>query len=112
MTENIQEIISQNIRRYRKKAKMTQAQLAKKINKTVEMVCQLENQMSSTKLSTLKSIADVFGIEVYQLCLPKHYIDYRLFTPELRKTIVELQNQPDEYSNDLVNLMQFFKIKK
>lgn len=111
MTESIQDIISQNIRYYRKKNKMTQAQLAKKIHKTVEMVCQLENKMSSTKLSTLKDIADVLGLEVYQLCLPHNYIDYRLYSPELKKTVLELQNQREEFLDAAIDLMGYFKTK-
>ncbi|MBQ7413200.1 MAG: helix-turn-helix transcriptional regulator, partial [Alphaproteobacteria bacterium] len=60
-------ILSQNIKRLRKERGLTQSQLAEKINKTVEMVCQLENCMVSTKLSTLDDIADVLDVPVYQL---------------------------------------------
>ncbi len=97
MTKDIRCVVSQNIKHYRKKNHMTQAKLAEKIGKTVEMVCQLENNIASTKLSTLEAIANVFGIEPYQLLLPRECPDYEKFSPELTDLMLEIQDQPKEF---------------
>ncbi len=97
MNKDIRLIVAKNIKNYRKKKHMTQAQLAERIGKTVEMVCQLENNIASTKLSTLEAIANVFGIEPYQLLLPREYPDYEKFSPELTDLMLEIQEQPKEF---------------
>ena len=90
-------ILSQNIRRLRKEKGLTQARLADKIGKTVEMVCQLENGMVSTKISTLDLIADVLGVDVYQLFMDREALLYDRFTPELTDLFLDLQDQSPEY---------------
>ena len=111
MKEDIKAIVSQNIKRYRKKAHITQAQLAEQIGKTVEMVCQLENNVASTKLSTLEAIANVFDLEPYQLLLPREYPDYERFSPELTDLMLELQDQPKEVLEAFKILLQYHKAR-
>ncbi len=109
MKEDIRAIVAKNIKRCRKKSHMTQAQLAERIGKTVEMVCQLENNVASTKLSTLEAIANVFGLEPYQLTLPREYPDYERFSPELTDLMLELQDQPKEVLESLRTLLRYHK---
>ncbi len=109
MSDTLRVIVAANIKRYRKKMKMTQSQLAEQIGKTVEMVCQLENNIASTKLSTLESIATVFGIEPYQLLLPREYPDYENFSPELTDLMLEIQDQPKEFLDSFINLLKYHK---
>ncbi len=106
MSKDIRYIVSKNIKSYRKKHHMTQAQLAERIGKTVEMVCQLENNIASTKLSTLEAIANVFDIESYQLLLPREYPDYEKFSPELTDLMLEIQEQPKEFIEALTQLLK------
>lgn len=109
MHDTLRVIVSANIKRYRKKMRMTQSQLAEQIGKTVEMVCQLENNIASTKLSTLESIAKVFGIEPYQLLLPREYPDYENFPPELTDLMLEIQDQPKEFLDSFSKLLKYYK---
>lgn len=105
-------IVSRNIKAYRKKAGLTQSQLAEKISKTVEMVCQLENNVASTKLSTLDAIADVFGIETYMLFLNKDRPNLESFSPELTDLMFELEDQSPEFVNALNLLLKAYRDKK
>lgn len=92
----IREVVAFNIKKYRKQAGMTQAVLAERIGKTVEMVCQLENNVAGTKLITLEQIARVIGVEPYRFLLRQAYPDYDQISPELTQLIVLLQKQPKE----------------
>ena len=107
MNDELRVIVSMNIKRYRKRMRMTQAQLAERIGKTVEMICQLENNVASTKLSTLEAIAKVFGIEPYQLLLPREYPDYENFSPELTELMLEIQEQPKEFLDAFARLLKY-----
>ena len=99
-------ILSQNIRKYRKLKKITQAQLAQRIHKTVEMVCQLENGISSTKISTVNEIADVLGVEVYQLFLEAPLLTIEDLSSDLVEIMHELQDQNPEYVRAIRNLIK------
>ncbi len=99
-------ILSRNIRRYRKAKGYTQAVLAEKIDKTVEMVCQLENGMVSTKISTLDKIADVLEVEAYQLFMDKNALRIDEFSPELTDLLLELQDQTPEYIKAVAHLIK------
>ena len=57
MKDDLRVTVAKNVKKYRKKMKMTQHDLAEQIGKTVEMVCQVENNIASTKLTTLENHA-------------------------------------------------------
>lgn len=99
-------ILSKNIRKMRKSKKMTQAMLAERINKTVEMVCQLENGVSSTKITTLNDIADVFGVEVYQLFMETPLLAVNEFSPEMTEVLHELQDQNTPFVKAVLGLLK------
>lgn len=105
-------LVSRNIKIYRRKAGMTQSQLAERIDKTVEMVCQLENNVASTKLSTLDAIADVFGIETYVLFLNKDRPNLESFSPELTELMFELEDQSPEFVAALGLLLKTHQNKR
>lgn len=90
-------IVSRNIKMYRKKAGMTQAELAQKIEKTVEMVCQIENNVAGTKLSTLDAIADVLGVETYMLFLNRDRPNLENISPELLELMFDLEDETPEF---------------
>lgn len=99
-------ILSKNIKKYRKAKKMTQGDLAKKIGKSVEMICQLENGLSGTKLSTLLEIADELNIEVYQLFLDAPLLTIEDLSTDLVEIMHELQDQNDTYVRAVLNLIK------
>lgn len=106
MKDDLRVIVAKNVKKYRKKMKMTQHGLAERIGKTVEMVCQVENNIASTKLTTLEAMAKVFDIEPYQLLMPREYPDFESFSPELTDLMLEIQEQPKEF---LIALTQLIK---
>lgn len=88
-------LVSVNMKKNRKKLGITQAQLAKKINKTVEMVCQLENGVSSTKLSTLDEIAHALNVETYELLLRENAKICEHQSLEFLELIHDLEELPE-----------------
>lgn len=109
MKKSIREVVANNIKQYRKDTQMTQSELAERIGKTVEMVCQLENNVASTKLITLEQIADAFGIEPYRLLLDKEYPEYEKLSPQLTRLIAVLQKQPASVIESLLTLLNELK---
>ncbi|MBO7243853.1 MAG: helix-turn-helix domain-containing protein [Alphaproteobacteria bacterium] len=94
-------IVSKNVKFYRKKRGMTQAQLASKIGKTVEMVCQIENNVAGTKLATLDAIANVLDIETYMLFLAKDRPSLENISPEILELIFDLEEETPEFISAL-----------
>ena len=90
-------IISRNVKFYRKKRKLTQFQLAEKIGKTVEMVCQIENNVAGTKLATLDAIANALDIETYMLFLNKDRPSLENISPEILELIFDLEDETPEF---------------
>lgn len=76
-------MVGRRVREFRKRKKLTQAQLAEKINKTVEMVCHLENGTASTKISTLYDICDALDIQPHQLFTNLYDFETDKMYPEL-----------------------------
>lgn len=105
-TKNATAVLSKNIRKIRKAKKMTQAQLAKQINKTVEMVCQLEGGVSSTKISTLYDIAKVLDVDVHQLFMDSNQINAKNFPGELGEIVSELQSKSPDYLQAVLTLVK------
>ncbi len=59
--------IGQNILKYRKEAKMTQAQLADKLGVTYQAVSQWENGTTMPDIMSLPAIAEALSITLNQL---------------------------------------------
>ena len=61
------EIFSNNLRFYRIQNKMTQSELAEKVNLTDKYISDLERGLYSTNLDTLDELANALGVESYEL---------------------------------------------
>lgn len=90
-------VVSRNIKMLRKKRGLTQLELAKKVNKTVEMVCQIENNVAGTKLATLDAIADVLGVETYMLFLNKDRPNLENISTDLLELLFDLEDESPEF---------------
>ncbi|GEM_PF-2233236 len=91
-----QNLLAQRVRMFRKKKGLTQAQLAEKIGKTVEMVCHLENGTASTKISTLEDICKILEVDVYELFTNRTDIQHLKLSDDLRDLFYELQQADDD----------------
>ena len=89
-------IVGRRVREFRKRKKLTQAQLAEKINKTVEMVCHLENGTASTKISTLYDICEALDIQPHQLFTNLYDFEADKMYPELVELFMELREMSPE----------------
>lgn len=89
-------ILGKRIRQLRKERKWTQAELAEKIDKTTEMVCHLENGTASTKIKTLKIIADVFEVDITELFKEKDDFDMSSISGARLKLFEELEDADEE----------------
>ena len=65
--DNIKEAIAENIIRYRKQAKLTQVELAEKLNYSDKAISKWERGEAIPDIIILKQIADLFGITVDDL---------------------------------------------
>lgn len=96
MEIKVENMVGRRVREFRKRKKLTQAQLAEKINKTVEMVCYLENGTASTKISTLYDICDALDIQPHQLFTNLYDFETDKMYPELVDLFMELREMPPE----------------
>ncbi len=107
--KNILEIISQRIKVLRKERGITQAQLAEKIDKTVEMISHLENCSAATKLTTLEDIAKALNVDVYELFIEDDKLLAKDISPEMYSIIKELKKQTPDTLNSLCKFIKTFK---
>ena len=69
--EDLKEIFAENLIKLRKEVKLTQAELAEKINYSDKAVSKWERGESVPDISVLKTIADLFGVTV-DFLITKH----------------------------------------
>ncbi len=98
-------IVSRNIKMYRKKAGLTQAELAKKVDKTVEMICQIENNVAGTKMATLDAISNALGVETYMLFLNKDRPNLENISPELLEILFLLEDETPAFVESLKSFL-------
>ena len=101
MTEReLLSVLSSNIKILRKRSKLTQAGLAEKLNISVNFLSDIETGRKWPSPVKLVKLADIFGIEVYELLKPKNILPDRdtniikKYTDELLDVIYLMQ---DEY---------------
>lgn len=100
-------VVSRNIKMLRKKRGLTQLELAKKVNKTVEMVCQIENNVAGTKLATLDAIADVLGVETYMLFLNRDRPNLENISTDLLELLFDLEDESPEFITALRGFLSY-----
>jgi len=100
-------IVSRNIKMLRRKRGLTQLELAKKVNKTVEMICQIENNVAGTKLATLDAIADVLGVETYMLFLNRDRPNLENISTDLLELLFDLEDESPEFITVLRGFLSF-----
>ncbi len=100
-------IVSRNIKMLRKKRGLTQSELAKKVDKTVEMICQIENNVAGTKLATLDLIADALGVETYMLFLNRDRPNLENISPDLLELMFDLEDETSDFISALRSFLRF-----
>jgi transcriptional regulator with XRE-family HTH domain len=63
-------LLGKNIAHFRREAKLTQEKLAEKTDYSVDFIGLVERGVNAPTLARLKDIADVLGVEVWQLLFP------------------------------------------
>ena len=63
-------LLGKNIAQFRREAKLTQEKLAEKTDYSVDFIGLVERGINAPTLARLKDIADVLGVEVWQLLFP------------------------------------------
>ncbi len=109
--EKKKNIIGQRIRQFRRGKGMTQADLAERINKTVEMVCHLENGAASTKISTLEDIAEVLDVETYQFFTEATDANKLRISGKLLDIFLELEDADDKTVDAIAHLIRKSNLK-
>lgn len=80
---DIREIISKNITKYRKELGLTQLELAEKLNYSDKTLSKWERGESIPDVITLKQLADLFGVSVEVLLCEEN--TYQEFRPQPKK---------------------------
>lgn len=86
--ENIKEIVAQNILNLRKINKLTQYELAEKINYSDKAVSRWEKGESLPDLETLNNIAKVFNVSISYLLEPHSYDDIPINNQKIAKLLI------------------------
>jgi transcriptional regulator with XRE-family HTH domain len=75
MTEqNLREILSKNLRNYRNYCKLSQAELAEKLDISIPFLSDIENGKKWVSPRTLAKMADAFNIQAFELLRPGNSI--------------------------------------
>lgn len=102
--------IGDNIKRYRRANKMTQTELANKLNKSLRTIQKYEANTINPPTKVIREIADIFFIDMNKLIdieddiyedLLREYVDQRLSKMSI-DDILTLKNQ-QLYENELEN---------
>jgi transcriptional regulator with XRE-family HTH domain len=72
--KDLRAILSVNIKKYRKGRKITQENLAEKLDISIPFLSDIENGKKWVSPRTLAKMADVFSLEVYELLRPEKTI--------------------------------------
>jgi transcriptional regulator with XRE-family HTH domain len=97
--QEFQSVLSRNIKRYRKKLRLSQAALAEKLDISVNFLCNIENGNKWMSLPTLVKLATALEIEPYELFKPEDILPPDLsnilnrYADEAAKAVTETLNQ-------------------
>jgi transcriptional regulator with XRE-family HTH domain len=72
--QNLREILSSNLRKYRNYCKLSQAELAEKLNISIPFLSDIENGKKWVSPRTLAKMADAFNIQAFELLRPENSI--------------------------------------
>lgn len=88
--ENMKRIIAENISGYRKKAGLTQSELAEKINYSDKSVSKWERAEGIPDILTLVQLSEIFGVTVNELVYP--------FDDKQRETVVKANSTRSRFT--------------
>jgi transcriptional regulator with XRE-family HTH domain len=112
MTEReLLRLFSKNIRDYRARRSWSQAELAERINVSVNFLSDIENSRKWASPSTMVKLSQVFGVEVYELLKPANDLPdasealLSVYTEDIRKIVTQVIGEVYEaYSERLIEL--------
>jgi transcriptional regulator with XRE-family HTH domain len=96
--QKLRDILGKNLRKYRNYNKLSQAELAEKLDISIPFLSDIENGKKWVSPKTLVRMADVFNIEVFELLRPENYIPdnsmsiINKFTDDIYKSLTNLHD--------------------
>ena len=123
----VYQIISKNIKKYRKQKGLTQAELADRINYSLSFISSIESRKyQSFSLGVLWRISLVLGVDLYKLCIDdtinyknqesikavKYICNKCNYETEIPFEIVGLFKKANEISTQIENQTPIFKCAK
>ena len=101
---NMNEIVSKNIKKLREAARMSQSQVAEYLNVTQANISQIENGARGVDLDQLERISNIFNVKMEEIIKP---IDFSNNNPilsfrkkELDSDLISGINLLENFSND------------
>ncbi len=92
--DDLRQILSQNIKRYRAYHKISQAELAEKVEISIPFLSDIENGKKWLSPRTLTKMANALKIEAYELLRPETDI------PDTSINVIK------KYTSDIYNILQ------
>jgi transcriptional regulator with XRE-family HTH domain len=106
-TENeLHQIFSQNLRRYRRDLGLTQIALAKKAGVSTNFVNDIEAEKKWASMVTMVKLAGIFNVHVYELLKPPHLLPDNL-NSILKKYVEDVNVAIDHINLDLLENEKF-----
>jgi transcriptional regulator with XRE-family HTH domain len=103
MTEReLLKILSANIKLYRELSRWTQAQLAEKIDISINFLSDIETGKKWASPNTMVKLADAFSVEVYELLKPSYVLPANA-TNLIQKYTSDISKAIDEVCNDYID---------
>lgn len=101
--------ISENIRKYRKEQKMTQAELAEKVGVRVLAIKQWESGNYEPTIKNVRKLCEIFGVSAQALCGLEEP-DF-VVKDEDKEFLVELSNAPSDIMKEMKSYFEYLKTK-
>ena len=102
----VYQVISKNIKKYRKQKHLTQAELAEKINYSLSFVSSIESRKyQSFSLGVLWRISLVLGVDLYKLCIDEDAMKKKN-VPKVIKYKCNKCNYETEIPADIIDVIK------
>ena len=104
--EDILKRLGARIREERRKTKLTQEELAKRVDLSVDFIGYIERGKQAPYIKTLERIAKALSVETYELFIFEKNKKAKDNEAAIRKLILSLDNKKPEYMKFMSSIMK------
>ncbi|MGR3176526.1 MAG: helix-turn-helix domain-containing protein [Candidatus Anammoxibacter sp.] len=104
--EDILKRLGARIREERRKTKLTQEELAKRVDLSVDFIGYIERGKQAPYIKTLERIAKALNVEIYELFIFEKNKKAKDNEAAIKKLILSLDNKKPEYMKFMSSIMK------